>query len=214
MRNGVAAQLRHNLIVPTMPPLMQAVTEHKLDTRLISLVTDDTTAIALTRDGHLDHLVRLALGLGVPFVTAIQMVTLNAASSFRLDGEIGSLAPGRYADVNLVTGPEDFRVLKTFAHGRLAAQDGQPLAPAEPCEHAPVMRHTFHVKAPVIAADLVIAAPAGAQAAKVNAMRTLPWIPRDRGGRGDAAGVRRLPGGGHRAGHVAHCRCGAAPRHG
>lgn len=43
----------------------------------------------------LDEAVRTALKCGADFVTAIQMVTLNAARAFNLDMEIGGLAPGR-----------------------------------------------------------------------------------------------------------------------
>jgi adenine deaminase len=192
VRAGVHAQLRHNLIVPTLPVLLKAVTEHKADTRLMSLVTDDTTAVALTQEGHLDYLVRLALPVlamphgpgaeGIPFLTAIQMVTLNAAASFRMDNEIGSLAPGRYADLNIVTGPEDFRVLKTVAGGKLVAQDGRLVEPMPIPAHEPVLLHTFHLKAPVSGSDLVIPAPAGASSARVHIMRTLPWVPITEGG--------------------------------
>lgn len=182
VRNGVHAQLRHNLIVPTLPALIKAVTEHKADTRLMSLATDDTTAIALTQEGHLDYLVRLALAQGIPFLTAIQMVTLNAAASFRMDNQIGALAPGHYADVNIVTGPENFKVLKTLAGGKLVAEEGR-LVQALPAQaHDPVLLHTFNLKAPVTAEDLVIHAPAGASAARVRIMRTLPWVPITEGG--------------------------------
>ena len=182
VRTGVHAQLRHNLIVPTLPGLLKAVSEHKADTRLMSLATDDTTAIALTQEGHLDYLVRLALAEGIPFLTAIQMVTLNAAASFRMDDQIGSLAPGHYADINLVTGPEDFRVLTTVAGGRLVAEQGRLVAPIPVPAHEPVLLHTFNLKAPVAANDLVIPAPSGAQMATVRIMRTLPWVPITEGG--------------------------------
>jgi adenine deaminase len=182
VRTGVHAQLRHNLIVPTLPVLITAITEHKADTRLMSLATDDTTAIALTQEGHLDYLVRLALSLGVPFMTAIQMVTLNAAASYRMDNQIGSLAPGRHADLNIVTGPESFRVLKTVAGGKLVAEEGRLVAPMPIPAHDPVLLHTFNLKAPVSGSDLVLAAPAGANSARVHIMRTLPWVPITEGG--------------------------------
>ena len=177
VRNGVYAHLRHNLLVPTLPELLRAVTEQGLDTRLMGLVTDDTSAITLTEEGHLDHLVRLALSLGVPFPTAIQMVTLNIADSYRKANEIGSLAPGRFADVNIVTGPEDFRVLTTIANGKVIARDGKLIEPLSIPDHDPVLLDTFHLKASVTADDLVIAAPEDAAGAHVHAMSTLPYIP-------------------------------------
>ena len=35
------------------------------------------------------------------------MVTLNTAQAFHKDFEIGSLTPGRYADINIVDGPDE-----------------------------------------------------------------------------------------------------------
>src|SRR5690606_32249766 len=79
VRSGVHAQLRHNLIVPTLPELIKAVVESGASTRLMSLCTDDTTAVTLANEGHMDYLARLAISLGVDFMTAVQMITLNTA---------------------------------------------------------------------------------------------------------------------------------------
>jgi adenine deaminase len=179
VRNGVYAHLRHNLLVPTLPELIKGITEEELDTRLMCLVTDDTSAVTLTEEGHLDYLVRMALSLGVDFPTAIQMVTLNAAASFGLADDIGSLAPGRAADINIVVGDdaETFEVVMTVVDGQLVARDGKPVHEIAAPEHDPVLMETFHLAAPVTAQDLVIAAPEDAAGAHVHAMRTLPWIP-------------------------------------
>lgn len=182
LRNGVYAHLRHCLLAPLLPVLITPITEGKMDSRLASLVTDDTSAVVLTNEGHLDYLVRVALSVGVDFITALQMVTINTANSFHYEHEIGSLAPGRFADINLVTGPENFQVLSTFSRGKLVAKGGRLTTPVKPRTHAPVMHHTFHVKAPKIEAkDLVFTAPAGATSADVHIMRTLPWIPLTKG---------------------------------
>jgi len=177
VRNGVYAHLRHNPVVPAMPNLIKPVTEGKIDTRRVCLVTDDTDSIALVNDGHLDHLVRMALSLGVDFVDAIQMVTLNVAESFAMSRDLGGLAPGRFADINITTGAEDFKVLKTIANGQVVVEDAKLVVPVTVPEHDPLLLNTFHLKAPVTASDLVIPAQAGATSAKVHVMRTLPWIP-------------------------------------
>ena len=181
-RNGIYVHLRHNLIVPTMPELIKAMTEDKLDSRMLCLATDDTSAISLVNEGHIDYLIRTVLALGVDFVTAIQMATLNNACSFQMEREIGSLAPGRCADVNIVTGAEDFKVLKTVANGKLVAENGKMIDPVEVPEHKPVLLKTFHLKKKVEAADLVISAEKGATSAKMHIMRTLPWVPITEGG--------------------------------
>ena len=181
-RNGIYVHMRHNLIVPTMPELIKPMIENKIDTRMLCLATDDTSAIALVTEGHIDYLIRTVMALGVDFVTAIQMATLNNACSFQKELEIGSLAPGRCADVNIVTGAEDFKVLKTVANGKLVAENGKILAPVEMPEHKEVLLKTFHLKKVVEAADLVIPAEEGATSARMHIMRTLPWVPITEGG--------------------------------
>ena len=185
VRTGVNAQLRHNLIVPTLPELLKAVTENDIDTRMTSMVTDDTTAVMLVYEGHLDYLVRLALAQGLDFVTAIQMVTLNTAQAFHKDFQIGSLAPGRYADINIVSGPEDFKVLQTIANGKLVAKDNHLTQTIPLADHHPSLLNTFHTKAPVTAKDLVIPAKPGSTTAHMHIMRTLPWVPITEGGEAD-----------------------------
>ena len=177
VRNGVYAHLRHNPAVPAMPELVKAITLTNIDTRRVCLVTDDTDPIALTRDGHLDHLVRLALSFGVGFVDAIQMVTLNEAESYSMSRVLGGMAPGRFADINITTGAEDFRVLKTIAGGKVVIEDGKLTTPVDVPDHRSFLLDTFHVKQAIAASDLVIAAEDQAKAAKVQTVSTLPWIP-------------------------------------
>jgi adenine deaminase len=177
VRNGVYAHLRHNPVVPAMANLIKAVTETKIDTRRVCLVTDDTDSIALTQDGHLDHLVRTALSLGLDFVKAIQMVTLNVAESYGMSRDLGGLAPGRFADINITSGPEGFRVLKTIANGKLVAESGKLTMPVSVPWHDALLLSSFHLKHPATGRDLVIPAESGAKSAKMHIMRTLPWIP-------------------------------------
>lgn len=87
MREGSAAR--------NMPALLKTVMEHNLDTSMVSIVTDDLHAVDLQTRGHLDDSLRTALGMGLDFVKAIQMVTVNCARAFNLEREIGGLAPGR-----------------------------------------------------------------------------------------------------------------------
>jgi adenine deaminase len=182
VRNGVYAHLRHCLICETLPVLLKAVTEHKIDTRYLCLVTDDTSAVVLSEKGHIDYLMRLAMENGIDFVTALQMATINVACSFRIEHEVGSLSPGRFADINIISEGKDFTLFKTIFHGKLVTQDGKMIVPMKDPVHPPVMLNTFHLKKRPKAADLVMAAPAGKKEARVHYMTTLPWVPLTKGG--------------------------------
>lgn len=178
IRNGIHAHLRHNLIVPTLPELVRVLTELKLDSRLVSLVTDDTNAIVLTQEGHIDYLAREAMRNGVDFVTAIQMVTLNVAQSYHKELEIGGLAPGRFADLNVITYGPNFQIVKTIAGGKVVAENGSYVGPPVSRQHASLFFQTFHVAKPELTGrDLVITAPPDVAGARVHYMKTLPWVP-------------------------------------
>ena len=181
-RNGVYAHLRHNLICETLPALIKPIVEKQIDSRYICLATDDTSAIALSEKGHIDYLANLALELGIDFVTALQMITINVACSFRMEHEVGSLSPGRYADINILDGDKNFTPRQTISRGKLMATHGRLTTPAVDPVHPPVMLHTFHLKKRPEPHDLVLAAPSGASEAKVHYMTTLPWVPLTKGG--------------------------------
>jgi adenine deaminase len=118
------------------------------------LVSDDRNAIDLVRDGHLDHLLRQAVGLGIPPVAAVQMVTLNVAEHFGLDRR-GAVAPGWQADITIVDDLERFTVQRVLKRGRLVAEGGRlcaalgatpPLPPT--MKMAPLERDALRIDAP------------------------------------------------------------------
>ena len=76
-------------------------------------------------DGHVDHKIRTAIRSGVPPVTAVQMATINAAEYFRISDDMGSIGPGKIADIVLVDDLAEFNVTQVIANGRLVAQDGR-----------------------------------------------------------------------------------------
>ena len=65
-------------------------------------------------------------------VTAIQMVTINCAQCFHMDDDLGSVTPGKCADMVLLEDLEGLKVRKVWIDGELAAEDGQMTAPPSP----------------------------------------------------------------------------------
>lgn len=177
LRNGCHLMMREGSAARNMVECLKTVLDKKLDTSRVSIVTDDLHTVDAVERGHLDDAVRTALKTGADFVTAIQMVTLNAARAFGLDGEIGGLAPGKRADVNITTGPEEFQVESVISGGKLVAEKGKLLVSYPKAEHKPCLLNTAHLMNPITADSFKIMAPAGAKQVKVQVMDTLPWIP-------------------------------------
>lgn len=177
LRAGCSVMLREGSSARSLTQLLEPVLADHLDTSNLSIVTDDLHTIDLATTGHLDESVRTALKAGVEFLTAIQMVTINAARAFQLDRFVGCLAPGRRADINLTTGPEDFRVDTVVAGGRVVAQGGESVVHYPVAEHNPILLNTVHLKKAVEASDFQVRVYESAKAVKVKVMDTLPWIP-------------------------------------
>jgi adenine deaminase len=81
-------------------------------------------------------MVAKAIRLGIPPVTAYQMVSLNVAEHFGLDGDVGGIAPGRFADLLLVPDLRAARPDVVVARGRVVARDGRCLVPLGPAAMA------------------------------------------------------------------------------
>jgi len=125
MRNGMHMLIRESSVTHFLKENVRAITEvNPAFARRVSFCTDDVTASDVLEKGHLDHVVRLAISEGIEPMTAIQMATINSAEAYRIDHLIGSISPGKIADILLVDSPETFHVDAVITNGRLVAQNG------------------------------------------------------------------------------------------
>lgn len=177
LRGGCNLMIREGSAARGLADCIKPIIEQKLDTSRVSIVTDDLHTIDAVDRGHLDDAVRVALNAGLDFIKAIQMVSLNAARAFELDQEIGGLAPGKRADINITTGPEDFKVKTVIAGGKLVTEDEKLLVSYPVADHKPCLLNTMKLKNPITADSFKYYAPEGAKRVKVQVMDTLPWIP-------------------------------------
>jgi len=178
LRNGIHLQLREGSAARNMSlGLLQAVMNSGVDTANVSIVTDDLHTCDLKDRGHMDDSLRTAFSQGLSFMKGIQFVTINAARAFQMENKIGSLTPGRRADINITTGSEDFKVLSTIAGGKQVSDNGKLLVHYETAEHDPCILNTVHFVNPITADSFKMKAPEGAKKVKVMCMDTLPYIP-------------------------------------
>lgn len=125
MRLGMYAMLREGSGWRDLHEVARAVTEHTVDRRFALLVTDDAHPHTLRAEGHIDRLLRRAVAEGIDPVSALQMVTINCAQCFQMDHDLGSVTPGKCADLVLFADLKEFRAQKVFVDGILTAEDGR-----------------------------------------------------------------------------------------
>jgi adenine deaminase len=124
MRNGMHMLIRESSVTHFLEENMRAVTEvNPYFARRVSFCTDDVTATDVLEKGHLDNVVRLAIKQGIKPITAIQMATINSAEAYRIDHLIGSVSPGRIADILLVDNLEEFKVNTVITNGKIVAKN-------------------------------------------------------------------------------------------
>lgn len=159
VRQGMRAMLRLGSAWYDVKAQITAVTERGLDPRNFILCTDDCHSGTLVNDGHMDRVVRHAIDCGLDPLIALQMATINTATHFGLERELGSIAPGRRADCILTSDLTALPIETVIARGKIVAEDGRCLAPLPDFAWPADSRATVNMKRDLLAADFDIPAP-------------------------------------------------------
>ena len=180
MRLGQYAQLRYGSAWLDLPNLAAAITETDIDTRFANLISDDTHPHTLVANGHLDYILRKAVECGIDVVRAIQMMTINTATCFRMDNELGSITPGKCADIVFLDNLEDLNVTRVLIDGDVVAENGVCTFPLAPFEYPAWVTHSMHLGRAITPETFLVEAPADAaegDAVCVRVIEVLPGLP-------------------------------------
>lgn len=177
IRNGIRLMMREGSVAKNLHETIKVIVEKKVDPRYAIMITDDVDAPDILKDGHLDHLIRRAIEEGVDPVTALQMVTINTAENYRVDHEVGVLAPGRYADILLVDRLENFNVKTVIANGEIVAKEGKMVKEIPSIKHEPVLLSTIKLKRKITADNLKFRVERKTGKARIIVMKIPPHIP-------------------------------------
>ena len=156
VRQGMKAMLRYGSGWLDVAAQIKAVTELGLDPRHFILVTDDIHSGTLVQEGHMDRVVRHTIEQGVSPITAIQMATLNTAEHFGVARDVGQIAPGRFADILLVSDLPNLVIDMVFARGDLAVENDELLIYLPEFEYPPEIKSSVHVGRTLSREDFVL----------------------------------------------------------
>ena len=117
-RKGFWTYVREGSGWADVKQVVRALTETTISPRRYCLVTDDRDVTDLLEQGGVDHVVRRAIEEGLNPVDAVTMASLSPATRFGLGTELGSISPGRRADINLVGDLDSFEVKGTILAGK------------------------------------------------------------------------------------------------
>ena len=162
VRQGMRSMMRYGSAWFDVEPQITAITEKGLDPRNFILCTDDCHSGTLVNEGHMNRAVRHAIDCGLDPLIAIQMATINTATHFGLERELGSITPGRRADVILSSDLTTLPIETVIARGQIIAQDGVLIGEDAPFEWPESAKSSVHMGPDKIATDFDIVAPEGA----------------------------------------------------
>jgi adenine deaminase len=92
----------------------------------MAFCADDKHVLDIATEGHIDHHVRQAIAAGVDPAQAYRMATWQPALYYRLDHVLGSVTPGRLADLQVIGDLAAVVPEKVVVGGQLVASAGVP----------------------------------------------------------------------------------------
>ncbi len=143
MRLGMHVAIREGSVTRDLLNLLPLVKPENADR--FFFCTDDRTPADLMARGHIDSMVRMAIGAGLDPALAIRLATLNTARYFGLP-KVGAIAPGWTADLLILSDLKKCVVEKVFKRGSLIAEKGH-LLDTSPRRSLIEVRNTVHIRA-------------------------------------------------------------------
>ncbi len=169
---GIDVMVREGSSERNLVALMTGVIGQGLDTRHLMFCTDDKHPSDIRTEGHINFNVNEAIRLGLSPVKAIQMATLNAAQHFRVEHQIGAIAPGRFADIILCDSLERVEPEQVFVGGRLVAESGRLVVDISQIAFPDWLKQTVHVTRGTAAVDFEV--PAAGRLVQVRVIEIVP----------------------------------------
>jgi adenine deaminase len=176
----VADKLRRGLFMEIRPHSLKEIiagllADGQQDWSQFALCTDDRSCSDTMKLGATDHNVRLAIEAGLSPEIAIQLVTINPARHMRLTPWVGSIAPGRFADLVLLDDVAKLSIVEVWADGEQVSQGRDYAKPVPPIDWPEWATQTVKIDREMTADDFAISAPAGRDTVQAALLRPFHW---------------------------------------
>lgn len=159
LAKGMQVLVREGTVSKDLAALSELITTERAP--FLSLCTDDRNPLDIAEEGHVDYLIRAAIGRGVRPLDAYRAATWSAARHFGLFDR-GLVAPGQRADIVLLEDLATCKVHSVICRGAPVTPDRFRARPdvtpvgLDSVKLRPVMPATFYVSAGTGASPPVI----------------------------------------------------------
>ena len=167
-RAGMTLLMRQGSGCFDVPEVVRTHTEFGIDPRRLGFCADLASPEKLLTEGTIDESIRVAIAQGVAPVHAIQMATINTAEAFYGQRDFGVVAPGRFADLVLVSNLRDFAIDTVIFGGNEVFRDGEFLIELPTTEYPSFLRNTVTLPRPITADELTFTVDGDADEVEVR----------------------------------------------
>lgn len=172
LRRGLFVEIR----VHTMSDIIGGLLERGLeDWSQVAVTTDDRSASDTLRLGATDHNIRVAIKAGLAPEVAVQLATINPARHMRLTPWVGTLAPGRFADLVLVADVNRFEIAEVWADGRQVSKGTEYLIDVPQIDWPDWATRTINIGRALTGDDFAIPAASGRLTMQAAVLRPFHW---------------------------------------
>jgi adenine deaminase len=151
IRLGMSVLVREGSTERNCEELIKGVLAEGLDTTHLMFCTDDKHVNDILNEGHINYNVNKAIKLGMEPMQAIQMATINTARHFRIEDEIGSITPGRKADILLTHDITKIKPHTVIFEGEVVTEEGIMVSEIPARDYPEWIRNTVILKSEVTA---------------------------------------------------------------
>lgn len=172
IRRGLFLEIRPH----SAPDILKGLLERGLkDWSQVAFATDDRGASDTLKIGATDYNVRLAIESGLSPEIAIQCVTINPARHMRLTPWVGSISPGRYADIVLLSDLQTLKIAEVWADGQQVSRGTEYIGHLPKIDWPEWARTSVKLPRDLTADDFAITAPQQGATAKAALLRPFHW---------------------------------------
>ena len=170
---GIWVVIREGSACKDIEACIPVITKEGYNPRAFQLCTDVITPDWMLERGQMDNAIRGGIKEGLDPITAIQMSTIQPAEFYRVNHDMGMIAPGRYADIVFVKTLEEFEITQVMANGKVWVKDGQLLETLKNPDYPDWLYGTMNIDRVLTKEDFQIKAPDGAgDTVKVRVINT------------------------------------------
>jgi adenine deaminase len=158
LRMGMWVMLREGSVRRDIEMIVQQIMSSEISVSRLMMASDGVDPEDMMKIGYMDHSFRLCVRAGMHPARAAQIASLNTATYYGLDRDLGGIAPGKLADIIVFNNLQDLAVEKVFVNGNLAV-DGNVLVKHRPFRYPAWARGSMRVKRKLGASDFAIKPP-------------------------------------------------------